>query len=547
MRWLNVGLALLLAACGSSGDDTGESPSSAGDGGSVQTGTGGGAGQKDGGTGGKADASAGGSAGTGGVTGAGGAAGAGGYVRPDAGFIDAGFIDAGTTNGSLSIDEAQLTGVAGFPIGIFGTGFGATQGTSTVTILGAPATIATWSDTAIQAKVPTAGPGVGQIVIDVGGVTVASPFTIYAIDPRFLVAPQRMQNLILKQKVVITGAYTDFATYGVHAPDFLAYNSGDGAADFTTPASVAMPLGQAVSEPVWFSFMGNASWYASADVQGKKPPRDYTLEASADSTTGTDGTWTQVLSIAGNERWGRSHKVTLTGQKWLRWNLVAADTPTTRVMEIRVFRVKPGSTGTGIDSWGVMGDSITADDLNHAGDLCFWGRAMNLKNDGTELMPLVMGMSGSKTSPLTAAGNTANASTSLATAMTLEPDVRYWGIALGINDYGYPDSATGETDRANLTEGVETLIAAGKVPALIRIADTLDAIVVPHTTPEMKKSILKNEDELSAKYGLIPGPDFYTTFRMHPEYIRGDGIHHQSGNFQEATLWAQAIVGAGIQ
>ena len=541
MRLAFLCLALVLAACGSS-DAEEPDVGSGGAGGGIPATTGGSAGVKDAGTGGaKADS------GSGGGTAGGGTGGnAGAYVRPDAGFIDAGFIDAGTQSGALSIDEAQWAGVAGFPIGIFGTGFGATQGTSQVTILGAPAAIATWSDTAIQVTVPVVGPGVGQILVEVGGAVVAWPFTVYAIDPRFVVATQKLQNLILKQKVVITGSYTDFATYGVHAPDFLSYNSGDGAADFTTPATIAMPLGQAVSEPVWFSFMGNASWYASADVQGKKPPRDYTLEASADSTTGTDGAWTEVLNVTGNERWGRSHKVTLTGQKWLRWKLLAADTPTTRVMEIRLFRAKPGSVGTGIDYWGVMGDSITADDLNHAGDLCFWGRAMNLRNDGTEPMPLVMGMSGSKTSPLTAAGNTANSSTSLATAMALEPDVRYWGIALGINDYGYPDSSTGETDRANLTEGIETIIAAGKVPTLIRIADTNDSVVQPPTTPAMKKFILKNEDELSAKYGLIPGPDFYTTFRLHPEFIRGDGIHHQSGNFEEAKLWARAIVDAGI-
>jgi IPT/TIG domain len=496
--------------------------------------------------GGSGGAFAGGKVGVGGSPGSGGGSGAGGSPRPDAGFMIPGLLDAGMMSGSLGIDEAQRSGVAGFPIGIFGTGFGATQGTSKVTILGSNVAITSWSDTVIQAKVPAAGPGVGQIVVDVGGTIVTWPFTLYTIDPRFLVAPQRMQNLILKQKVVITGSYTDFSTNGVHAPDFVAYNSGDGAADFTTPATIAMPLGQAISEPVWFSFMGSSSWYANADVQGKKPPRDYTLEGSANSTNGTDGTWTQVLSVTGNQRWGRSHRITLTGQKWVRLNLLASDTPTTRVMEVRVHRVKPGSTGTGVDYWGVMGDSITADDLNHAGDLNFWGRAMNARSEGTELIPLVMAMSGSKTSPLTAAGNSASPSTSLATAMTLEPDVRYWGIALGINDYGFLDSGTGATNRANLKEGIETLVAAGKVPVLVRIADTIDSEVNPPTTPTMKKAILENEDELAAQYGLIPGPDFYTTFRMHHEYINADGIHHHPGNFAEATLWAEAIANSGI-
>jgi hypothetical protein len=81
---------------------------------------------------------------------------------------------------------------------------------------------------------------------------------------------------------------------------------------------------------------------------------------------------------------------------------------------------------------------------------------------------------------------------------------------------------------------------------LIRISDTIDSIVQPPTTPTMKYLILKNEDELAAQYHLIPGPDFYTFFRVHSTAMSGDGIHHASGDFSEEVLWAQAILNSGI-
>jgi hypothetical protein len=439
-----------------------------------------------------------------------------------------------------AIDTAQESGVAGFPIGIFGTGFGATQGTSTVTILGAPATILMWSDTAIQAVVPQVADGTGTLTVNAGGAA-SSPFVVYSIDPNFLAPPTRLENLILKKAVVVTGAYSDYSRNGSHAPAFLAYNSGDGAAVLTPPNSIAMPLGQPISETVWFSFFGNSGGYSNETSQSRAPVVSYTIDASADSTDGINGTWTTVLSVTDNDRWSRTHAVQLTGQSWLRWNLiaVAGGYANTQVMEIRAYRVKPGSFGNRYDSWAVIGDSITADDLNHAGDLSFWGQVMSARNDGTEPLPLVAGFSGSKTALL--------AGPELPAMLAREPDIRYFGIALGINDYGYADaSTTAATDLANLETGIQALLAAGRVPLLIRIADTIDSETVPPTSPAMKKLILANEDRLSARYRLIPGPDFYTTFRLHPERIRGDGIHHLSGDLTEMTMWGQSMLRSGL-
>src|SRR4051812_1191458 len=91
---------------------------------------------------------------------------------------------------AAAIDTAQQSGVKGYPIGIFGTGFGASQGSGKVTILGADAAITKWSDTVIEAVVPAASPATGQLVVTASDATSAqSPFELYAIDPKFLARP----------------------------------------------------------------------------------------------------------------------------------------------------------------------------------------------------------------------------------------------------------------------------------------------------------------------------------------------------------------------
>src|SRR5690349_3343628 len=50
-------------------------------------------------------------------------------------------------------------GVIGSTFVVAGSNFGATQGASTLTVDGNPATITSWSDASITATVPTARPG----------------------------------------------------------------------------------------------------------------------------------------------------------------------------------------------------------------------------------------------------------------------------------------------------------------------------------------------------------------------------------------------------
>jgi len=72
-------------------------------------------------------------------------------------------------------------GPADSSVTITGTGFGATQGNSTVTVGGVAAVVATWNDGAIVTAVPhgaTKGPG--KVVVTVNGKASEAAFTVDA-------------------------------------------------------------------------------------------------------------------------------------------------------------------------------------------------------------------------------------------------------------------------------------------------------------------------------------------------------------------------------
>ena len=95
-----------------------------------------------------------------------------------AGVSSNGVIFTVTSTGP-SISILSLTsGPVGAGITITGTGFGATQGASTVTFNLTAATATAWSDTSITVNVP-AGATTGNVVVTVGGIASnGSPFTV---------------------------------------------------------------------------------------------------------------------------------------------------------------------------------------------------------------------------------------------------------------------------------------------------------------------------------------------------------------------------------
>jgi lysophospholipase L1-like esterase len=210
--------------------------------------------------------------------------------------------------------------------------------------------------------------------------------------------------------------------------------------------------------------------------------------------------------------------------------------------EIRAFKKKT-TVGTGLDFFGIMGDSITADDLSKTGDIGLYQVLRTLKNDGSQPVTYVMGLAAQATYLLSDAAATEQPGRSLARALELTPDIRYFGIAFGTNDAAFDSNLV--SMRQNLTEGLTRLLAAGKVPIVARMPDTDTANGGFGSLPN-KKTALQNIDELVAQYKLVPGPDFYTFFRQNYAFLR-DGTHHTiEGMTAENRIWAEAIFRSGI-
>ena len=103
-----------------------------------------------------------------------------GNVVVSVGGINSNGVPYTVTPGPNVASVSPTSGAVGASVTITGAGFGATQGSSTITFNGVPAapTPANWSDTSIVAPVPT-GATTGNVVVTVGGIASNGvPFTV---------------------------------------------------------------------------------------------------------------------------------------------------------------------------------------------------------------------------------------------------------------------------------------------------------------------------------------------------------------------------------
>lgn len=451
------------------------------------------------------------------------------------------------------ITIANSSGVAGNQVGIFGSNFGVTQGTSSVKIINQTAQILEWRDTFIKAVIPSDTDNtddVGTIQVTVNGQSNTWAFTRYHVDPKFLKKPLDLTNISLINST--TGKQVYFS--GVTTNDWnltnptttLARNNNDFGGLYITlgnNSNVAVDLGQPVSGPVWFSFYGGTDWYTTTAA-----PATYQIQGSANSTNGQDGTWDTLLSITGNQHTSRSHQIITNNHRWLRLHVTATAGAAYRITEIRVHQAAANAVGPYPDSLLVFGDSITYADLGFLRDDQFFVSMLNtLRGNTTHILSSVLGLAGAKSDKLSAP---ASDPYSLTSALAINPEPEYWGFAFGTNDSQDPASAS--LFKGQVDTGIQQLITSGKTPLLARIPDT-DEAMGGYGNLANKLTILKAIDALNVQYHLLPGPDLYTPFHynilfQNSSYIRsGDGTHHSdAGSVMENQLWAQAMYNSGI-
>src|SRR3989339_615798 len=228
-------------------------------------------------------------------------------------------------------------------------------------------------------------------------------------------------------------------------------------------------------------------------------PVSFKIQASADSTNGADGIWSEVASSTCNYFNSREHSFDFTGMKWVRYEVdesSSADNSGPLVSEIDVYDISNGCE----DSVIFMGDSITAAAFRRTPYVqpCY---SVDIQNSHPAYFPAMIegGISWDMAS---------RAVTYMDENLSLNPDMKYWCL-------GYGTNGMSGTTPAQFTVIMQTMIdkikAAGKIPVLARI---------PYTEDPLRPNVpLYNVviDSLQASNNLIQGADLYGWFQSHPE------------------------------
>jgi lysophospholipase L1-like esterase len=310
-------------------------------------------------------------------------------------------------------------------------------------------------------------------------------------------------------------------------------------AGFPTPAApawVAINLGQGPTRVLLEWDAGGNYNYQETDYGG---PGNYAIYTSSNSTTGADGTWSQVVSVTNNIYRTRSHSFAFTGMSWVKMMITAAPANSLNGAafdEIEVYDISSayGRGRIAEDTWFFMGDSITAfwanrgtasgtnDPASHQPSFAAW-----IDIDNTNYFPsMINGGIGGE--------NSANGLARLAQNLADNPDYYYWALDYGANDAAGNTSNTANF-RANMQAMINMLLANGRMPVIPHISYATDG---GHNYVTNFNAVI---DNLVVSNRILAGPDCYTFFKANPNQL-SDGLHpNDAGMRSYNLLWSQAM------
>jgi hypothetical protein len=112
--------------------------------------------------------------------------------------------------------------------------------------------------------------------------------------------------------------------------------------------------------------------------------------------------------------------------------------------------------------------------------------------------------------------------------LALNPDAKVIAMGFGSNDWDP------KAFRADLVEIVRKVRAAGRIPVVAQIPFRSDS---PVDYPARLNAVV---DEVTARFGLLPGPDLYGYFRSHRDRLK-DGLHpDDAGALEVIRRWTAA-------
>ncbi|MEB3222502.1 MAG: GDSL-type esterase/lipase family protein [Candidatus Sericytochromatia bacterium] len=283
------------------------------------------------------------------------------------------------------------------------------------------------------------------------------------------------------------------------------------------PQWFAVPLTRGASGPLLCAWDSVGYTYVNVNAA----PRGYAWEASGDSTTGRDGTWTTAFAASDTPVRSRNDTVVAPGARWLR---LRVDSVWGYGPDLRGVDVQQTVTGARANAWLILGDSITAQAFDPAAPNAFPDVVARL---APGLRPMWTGGG--------TGGDTATEGLSrLAAGLNGCPPRSYVGLAYGTNDAtrGIPV----ETFRAQLDEMVGRILASGRTPMLARCPWSGNGAIAGY---------VRAIDAVAAARQLRPGPDLYSWFQSHPEELQADRVHPTAqGRASTQRLWGEAVARA---
>lgn len=251
--------------------------------------------------------------------------------------------------------------------------------------------------------------------------------------------------------------------------------------------------------------------YGGTTVQG------YTLQVSADSTNGADGTWRTAtdafgrgpVTVTDNVFIQRSHVLEFTGSAWIKMVITAAT-----ANELDELDLWDASAGTD-DSYFFHGDSITQRCGNMRGTAPPYGQQPSFQ--------AAVQAANAARYPLQTGGgivahNADDAVGELPAYLPAFQHVKYWFLVMGTND-----SCAGAAVYATRAQRwIDAVKAAGHTPILVHPIWGNDvAAYCSVNGPAFNAAI----DALVAKNGLLPPVPLYEATVGHPEYYGQGDVH----------------------
>jgi len=227
----------------------------------------------------------------------------------------------------------------------------------------------------------------------------------------------------------------------------------------------------------------------------------YRIQVSNDSTNGSDGTWTTVVTETANPSINREHKFSFTGYSWVK---LLVDTCTGG--QIDEFDIWDASAGTE-NTFAFLGDSLTVRSTSR----------VSFSGGGTRpsFGDIVLENTGQYPLQVTAATiglNAADWAANIGTALALFPDVKYWCIGIGTNN-GSTMPAGLSAYITDMTTVINAILADGRIPILARVPYTGTALYGGGNYDTCGLRYLNDNgvEALFAAFGpqLRRGPDLY--------------------------------------